>query len=123
MLQRAVQLINRRETSIMALIVDLLSWCLLSVGAIFILIGGVGVVRLPEFYTRMHAASLTDSIGTILILVGIILQAGVSLAAFKLMAILAFMLLTGPTATYALANAALMSGFKPDDAMPTNEED
>jgi multicomponent Na+:H+ antiporter subunit G len=107
----------------MALIVDLLSWVLLSVGAIFILIGGIGVVRLPEFYTRMHAASLTDSIGTILILVGIMLQAGVSLAAFKLMAILAFMLLTGPTATYALANAALMSGFKPDDAMPTDEED
>jgi multicomponent Na+:H+ antiporter subunit G len=123
MLQRAVQLINRRKTSIMALIVDLLSWVLLSVGGIYILIGGIGVVRLPEFYTRMHAASLTDSIGTILILVGIMLQAGVSLAAFKLMAILVFMLLTGPTATYALANAALMSGFKPDDAMPTDEED
>jgi len=107
----------------MALIVDLLSWSLLSVGGIFILIGGIGVVRLPEFYTRMHAASLTDSIGTILILVGIILQAGVSLAAFKLMAILVFMLLTGPTATYALANAALMSGFKSGDAVPTNEED
>lgn len=123
MLQRAVQLINRRKTRIMALIVDLLSWGLLSVGGIFILIGGIGVVRLPEFYTRMHAASLTDSIGTILILVGIMLQAGVSLAAFKLMAILVFMLLTGPTATYALANAALMSGFKSGDAAPTNEED
>lgn len=123
MLQRAAQLINRRKTSIMALIVDLLSWVLLSVGGIFILIGGVGVVRLPEFYTRMHAGSLTDSIGTILILVGIMLQAGVSLAAFKLMAILVFMLLTGPTATYALANAALMSGFKPGDVAPTDEED
>jgi multicomponent Na+:H+ antiporter subunit G len=123
MLQRAVQLINRRKTSIMALIVDLLSWCLLSVGGIFIFIGGIGVIRLPSFYTRMHAASLTDSIGTILILVGIMLQAGVSLAGFKLMAILVFMLLTGPTATYALANAALMSGLKPSDAAPTDEED
>jgi multicomponent Na+:H+ antiporter subunit G len=107
----------------MGLIFDLLSWALLTVGAVFILIGGIGVVRLPEFYTRMHAASLTDSIGTILILVGIIFQAGVSLAAFKLLAILVFMLLTGPTATYALANAALMSGFKPDDAAPTDKED
>jgi multicomponent Na+:H+ antiporter subunit G len=107
----------------MALIVDLLSWCLLSVGGIFIFIGGIGVIRLPSFYTRMHAASLTDSIGTILILVGIMLQAGVSLAGFKLMAILVFMLLTGPTATYALANAALMSGLKPSDAAPTDEED
>lgn len=98
----------------MAWVIDLLSWISLSVGGIFILIGGVGVVRLPEFYTRMHAASLTDSMGTILILIGIMLQAGASLATIKLIAILVFMLLTGPTATYALANAALMSGMKPN---------
>lgn len=107
----------------MALIIDLLSWCLLSVGGVFILIGGIGVVRLPEFYTRMHAASLTDSMGTILILVGIMLQAGASLATIKLMAILVFMLLTGPTASYALANAALMSGMKLDDSTSADKED
>ena len=61
--------------------------------------------------------------GTILILVGIMLQAGASLAAIKLMAILVFMLLTGPTATYALANAALMSGMKPGAPSLTDKED
>ena len=107
----------------MDLVIDLLSWGLLSSGGVFILIGGIGVVRMPGFYTRMHAASLTDSIGTILILVGIMLQAGASLATIKLMAILIFMLLTGPTATYALANAALMSGMKPDGLASTDKED
>lgn len=107
----------------MALVFDLLSWSLLTVGGIFVLIGGIGVVRLPNFFSRMHAASLTDSMGTILILMGIMLQAGVSLAALKLLAILVFMLLTGPTATYALANAALMSGMKPDDPTAIDKDD
>jgi len=64
----------------------------------------------------MHAASLTDSMGSILVLLGVMLQAGWSLAAFKLLAILAFLLLTGPTASYALANSALLSGLKPEDS-------
>lgn len=107
----------------MTMVIDLLSWGLLSVGGVFVLIGGVGALRLPDFYTRMHASSLTDTMGTILILVGIMLQAGASLAAIKLMAILVFMLLTGPTATYALANAALMSGMKPGAPSLTDKED
>lgn len=107
----------------MALVIDLLSWMLLSIGGIFIFIGGVGVLRLPGFYTRLHAASLTDSMGTILILVGLMLQSGASLATVKLMAILAFMLLTGPTATYALANAALLSGLKPGGSATANKDD
>lgn len=96
------------------LILDILSWGLLLSGSGFVLAGGIGALRLPNFYTRMHAASLTDTMGTILILTGIMLQAGWSLATIKLFAILVFMLLTGPTATYALANAALLSGMKPE---------
>jgi len=105
----------------MIIALDIISWVLLSAGGIFILIGGIGVVRLPDLYTRMHAASLTDTIGTILILVGIMLQAGLSLAVIKLTAILVFLLLTGPTASYALANAALVSGSKPATNDPENE--
>jgi multicomponent Na+:H+ antiporter subunit G len=74
----------------------------------------VGALRLPNFYTRIHAASLTDTMATILIFVGMMLQAGLTLATLKLAAIMLFLLLTGPTATYALANAALLSGLKPD---------
>lgn len=98
----------------MSAILEIASWILLVAGGLFVFIGGVGALRMPNFYTRMHAASLTDSMGSILIIVGIMLQAGFSLATVKLLAILAFLLLTGPTATYALANAALLSGMKPD---------
>lgn len=95
-------------------ILDIASWVLLLAGAGFVLTGGIGSLRLPNFYTRMHAASLTDTMGTVLILTGMMLQAGLSLVTIKLIAILVFLLLTGPTATYALANAALLSGMKPD---------
>jgi len=96
----------------MNIAMDVLSWIFLVTGGAFVFVGGLGALRLPNFYTRMHAASLTDGLGTILILVGIILQAGWSLAAIKLLAILGFLLLTGPTASYALANAALLSGVE-----------
>lgn len=92
---------------------DVLSWILLTLGGACVLIGGVGGLRLPGFYTRIHAASLTDTTATLLIFVGMMLQAGFSLATMKLLAIMLFLLLTGPTATYALANAALLSGLKP----------
>lgn len=100
----------------MALVLDLLSWAMLLAGAAFVFIGGIGILRLPDLYTRMHAASLTDTLGTLLLLLGIMLQAGLSLATIKLAAIAMFLLLTGPTATYALANAALLSGELPKDA-------
>ena len=100
----------------MSPVLDVASWIMHVAGGLFVFIGGVGALRMPNFYTRMHAASLTDSMGSILILVGIMLQAGWSLATVKLLAILGFLLLTGPTATYALANAALLSGMRPDAA-------
>ena len=99
----------------MAALLDILSWVLLLSGGVFVLVGGIGIMRLPDLYTRMHAASLTDTLGTLLILGGIMLQAGLTLASIKLVAIAIFLLLTGPTATYALANAALLSGLLPRD--------
>ncbi len=99
----------------MAQALDILSWMILIGGGFFVLVGGIGILRLPDLYTRMHAASLTDTMGTVMILGGIMLQAGLSLAALKLAAIVIFLLLTGPTATYALANAAMLSGLMPKD--------
>jgi len=98
------------------MLLDVLSWAMLLAGAGFVLVGGIGVLRLPDLYTRMHAGSLTDTLGTLLILGGIMLQAGLSLATIKLAAIAVFLLLTGPTAAYALANAALLAGLLPKDA-------
>ena len=104
------------------LVLEILSWILLCLGGAFVLIGGIGALRLPNFYTRLHAASLTESMATILIFSGMILQAGLSLAAVKLAAIMVFMLLTAPTASYALANAALQSGMRPEAEKQENKE-
>jgi len=98
------------------------SWILLIAGSAFVLTGGIGALRMPDFYTRMHAASLTDTLGTILILSGVIVQAGLSLAGVKLVAIMVFMLLTSPTAGYALANAARLDGLAPKLSKPGQEE-
>lgn len=96
----------------MDVVVDALSWILLTVGGFFVLVGGVGALRMPTFYARLHASSLTDSAGTIAVLLGLMLQGGLSLATFKLASALLFLALTGPTATYALANAGLVAGLR-----------
>ena len=102
---------------------DVLSWLLLCAGGAFVFIGGLGALRMPNFYTRLHASSLTDTMGTIAVLAGIVLQAGWSLASMKLAAIALFLLFTGPTASYALANAAFLAGLptgceKPERSRP-----
>lgn len=93
--------------------VDIASGLLLLGGAAFSLLGGVGVLRMPDVYTRMHAGSLTDTAGMPLMLAGLMLQAGVSLTAFKLFLIVLFLLITGPTASYALARSALHDRVEP----------
>ena len=102
----------------MALAIDIVSAVLLISGGLFVLVGGIGVLRMPDLYTRMHAASVTDTMGALLVILGVTLQAGFTLASVKLAAILVFLLFTSPTASYALANAALLAGIKPklDDA-------
>ena len=97
----------------MTALLDTLSWVLLTLGGLSVLIGGIGALRMPDLYTRMHAASVTDSLGAILVLTGIMLQAGWSLATIKLIAILLFLLLTSPTSSNALASAALLAGTRP----------
>lgn len=94
----------------------------MSLGGIFVFIGGLGALRMPDLYTRMHAASVTDSIAPLLIISGIMLQAGLSLATIKLAAILVFLLLTGPTASNALASAALLAGMGTKQARPLEQE-
>lgn len=97
------------------LVLDIASWGLLLTGGFFVFVGGIGALRMPDFYTRMHAAGITDTLGTILVLAGVILQSGLSLPTVKLLAIGVFLLLTSPTAAYALANAARISGLEPED--------
>lgn len=95
------------------IVLDVISWVLLGTGGFFVVVGGIGVLRMPDLYTRMHAVSVTETLGTILVLVGLMLMAGWSLASFKLFAILLFLLFTAPVSSYALANTAMLGGTKP----------
>lgn len=75
-------------------------------GSFFCLVGSIGLIRLPDFYSRVHAAGVVDSLGAILILVGLMTQTHDYLVIIKLILILLFLMLTGPTAVHALARAA-----------------
>ena len=104
----------------MGLVLDVLSWICLLGGAIFLLIGAIGVLRFPDFYTRLHAVSICDTLGAGLVLLGLMLQGGLSLVTVKLLLMFYFMVFTGPTAVHALAGAALQGKLKPlvDDRKP-----
>ena len=82
-------------------------------GALLCLIGSVGVLRFPDFFTRLHAASITDTGGVTLALVGMAFLAPTWLIVFKLAAIWLFIFLTSPTGSHALANAAHTAGLQP----------
>lgn len=105
------------------ILLDAVSWVLLIAGGAFVFIGGVGALRMPDLYTRIHAAGITDTLGTILVLGGLMPQAGFSIALIKLIAILIFAMLASPTAAYALANAAGLSGLRAEDYVNKSEED
>ena len=97
----------------MSAVVDALSWAALLSGGFFCVVGAIGLVRMPDFYTRMHGASITDTLGAGLILGGLILQAGLTLVAAKLVVIGLLLFFTSPAATHALARAAFVRGLKP----------
>jgi len=97
----------------MSMFLEILSWICLVGGGAFCVIGTLGLVRMPDFYTRVHAAGIVDTVGAGLMLLGMILQAGFSLVAVKLVMIGLLLLFTNPTATHALVKAALARGLAP----------
>jgi len=110
----------------METLVDLVSWALLLAGAGLCLVGGVGLIRLPDVYTRMHAAGVTDTMGAGLIVLGLIVEGGFTLVSVKLALIMLFIVFTSPTSTHALAQAALAGGLAPwlkADGSPRSGED
>jgi multicomponent Na+:H+ antiporter subunit G len=91
-------------------VLDVLSAVLLGAGALFVLSGGVGLLRFPDFFTRIHAAGVTDSAGIGLVLLGLLARTTEWEGAVRLLVILLFMTLTNPTATHLLAQAARRDG-------------
>ena len=98
----------------MEVLQDILAWILLAGGALFTLVGSLGIVRLPDFYSRLHAAGIVDTLGAGLLLLGMIVQAGFTLVSVKLLLIGVFLFFTSPTATHAIANAAYVAGLRPE---------
>lgn len=82
---------------------------LVSLGVFFLLMGAIGLVRFPNFYARMHAAGKCDTLGALLVLLGLAAYHGASLSSAKILLIAVFVFLTSPTATHAVARAAARS--------------
>lgn len=96
------------------IVFDIISWACLIAGGFLCITGGVGLFRFPDFFTRMHAASITDTLGGGLIMIGLLVQVGDEwIVAVKLLLIILFIFLTSPTSSHALAKAAIHSGLKP----------
>lgn len=95
----------------MAMLIDVLSWVCLSVGGFLGITGAVGLLRFPDFYTRIHAASVTDTLCAGLIIFGLMLQGGFGLVLLKLLMLLLILAYTGPTAVHALVKAARQEGL------------
>lgn len=100
-------------------IVWIVSWAFMLCGCVFVVSGAVGIIRMPDLYTRLHAASITDTGGAIFISIALVIQSvfvfGNTMAAIKVVLILFFTLFTAPTASHALAKTALLSGLVPTD--------
>ncbi|MBL4618607.1 MAG: monovalent cation/H(+) antiporter subunit G [Marinicaulis sp.] len=91
----------------------LLSWGLFGLGGAMVVIGAIGLIRFPDFFTRLHAAGVTDTAGAELIILAMMLQSPTWLHVVKLAFIGVFLFLTSPVATHAIAHAAWRTGFKP----------
>ena len=97
----------------MGIVTDIAVWILLGAGSFFYLVGAIGLVRMPDLFTRMHATSVSETLGAGLLILAMMLAAGWSLNSAKLAVILAILFFTGPVATHALAQAAIAAGLKP----------
>ncbi len=105
------------------LILDVVSGLLLLGGAAFAVIGGIGVMRFPDIFTRLHAGGITDTLAPLLIVGGLVLQSGFTLLTFKLLLILLFLLFTTPAASHATARAALVAGLQPVTRDSTDQKE
>lgn len=108
-------------------LLELISWSFLLAGGAVAVLGGLGLLRFPDFYTRLHAAGMTDTLCALLIIMGLVMQSGLSLLTVKLLLILLFLLFTAPTATHALARAAMLDKVEPrlsggNDSDPADED-
>lgn len=104
-----------------SMITYLASSLLLVTGAFFLVAGGIGILRFPDFFTRLHAAGVSETLGTFCLLLGLLLLGGGWLVSVKLLLIMLFLWHTNPTSSHALAKAALHDGYQPKAAFEEDE--
>ncbi|TRX56449.1 monovalent cation/H(+) antiporter subunit G [Thalassomonas sp. M1454] len=105
----------------MELLITIVSGLFLLVGSFLCLSGGVGIIRFPDFYTRMHAVGVTDTLGSVMILTGLMMQSSDLLVIAKLIMVLLLILLVGPTTSHVLAKAAFHNGLQPKGLSTENK--
>ena len=101
---------------------EIVTIVLLVCGSFFLMVSSVGLIRLPDFYTRAHAVGKSDTLGVMLVLAGLAVYSGLNLTTFKLVIIILFVLIANPTATHAIARAALRFGLSPWTRTDTKEK-
>lgn len=97
----------------MTIAIEIASWVFIVLGSFFTVVGAIGLVRMPDVFTRMHAGSVTDTLGVGFLVLGMCLQAGLSLVTLKLIFLLILFFFTGPVVTHALAQACLHERIRP----------
>lgn len=93
--------------------INIISTVLMAGGAFFMITGAVGLLRLPDFYTRLHATGKCDTLGEVLIIVGCMIYQGWSFITIKLFFLMLFIFIANPVATHAIMKAAYVTGVKP----------
>ncbi|MGB0953505.1 MAG: monovalent cation/H(+) antiporter subunit G [Planctomycetota bacterium] len=91
----------------MSILLDILSWIFFVAGGFLCITSSLGLLRFPDFYSRVHAAGLAATLGGPFILFGVMLQTGWTLDTVKLLLITVFLIATGPTGTHAMVKASL----------------
>lgn len=91
----------------------IISILFVSLGILFMLVGSIGIVRLPDFYSRTHATSKSDTLGIIFVILGLMIYEGFTQSSFKLILVVLFIALSNPIGTHALARAAMKKGLSP----------
>lgn len=92
---------------------SIISILFVTLGIVFMLMGSIGILRLPDFYSRTHAVSKSDTLGVFFVIIGLIVYEGFTLSSGKLFLIVLFIALSNPIGTHALARAAFKKGLKP----------
>ena len=96
------------------IVAEIISWIFITIGALLGIAGGIGIHRFPDFYSRLHAVGITDTMCAAMFLIGLGMQTGISIACLKLLLIFILLFFSSPTATHALAQAALLGDLEPE---------